>query len=637
MTQTQTYTQTQTANSNCERGQAMVEFVIILIFIAAMCSGMMYTNRLLNFQYWAQQEARYLAFEQTWAPHSARVLPLTQPVTKLNDADYFHRPGVVSGLTATKSATNAGGVSDLTFNFRESPLERPSRDAEPPILLASAKSSIWHSKSSDWLRSVADRFGVGTAYATQELVARRYRGKYEPAPRLPEVRHPVPAGVLPENPLERGMVRYLQKARFGEKVCSGLKHAMKRRGATFRLPVISDDDCAERLEYDFGVHVAQNVDFKEFFREYGVQLSGNWDQGEALEKTVELEVASQFYSFFDTLVSIASSELPVAGYIGTQRALIALDMLDAKILDMITDFRYIGSSYAIGAIVEKLAEMEIRDIFNRNSQSEQDFEESVTDILHVDASEFIPLIGNGFLLNPLYLPVPPTLEPAMAGMFSGLMKNALWKDEDKWDEQIDDSNKLAKVTYEADNGLFSAAVRRFNTTGKKLTSKFYLVTQEWHIQRRETATGPYRELGGQEDHITDVSDEGIMRRRVAGLWLFPKKPSEFFEGISDIDGLGFLGPIADALEPLDEVFSAMGEIMTNSDIREFLDTLRDIPGLGSMVPDIPEWPAVRPAAYPGTKEIVDDKMVLDETRTFQDYIDEQDHNPPPKPDFHEAN
>src|SRR5690349_10274759 len=95
-------------------GQAMVEFVILLTIIMIMISGMLYFFRLHLYQFWAQQEARYLAFEQTWVPAGYYASHGGGPDSLLQGtADTFMRPGVVSGLTATRNTSNFGSMADL--------------------------------------------------------------------------------------------------------------------------------------------------------------------------------------------------------------------------------------------------------------------------------------------------------------------------------------------------------------------------------------------------------------------------------------------------------------------------------------------------------------------------------------------
>ena len=72
-------------------GQAMVELVLMLFLIMGLCIGMLFSIRLLTFQFWAQQEARYIAFEQVW-PSAAVGNPAQDPIEDLNDAGRFAVP-----------------------------------------------------------------------------------------------------------------------------------------------------------------------------------------------------------------------------------------------------------------------------------------------------------------------------------------------------------------------------------------------------------------------------------------------------------------------------------------------------------------------------------------------------------------
>src|SRR5262245_12400574 len=101
------------AISSHSSGQAMVEFVILLIVIMALCSGMLYCTRLLSADYWAQQEARYLAFEQEWAPREEYVDSVAEPIQKLDDRLYFHRPRGVDAMDTDRKVDDAGGLNQL--------------------------------------------------------------------------------------------------------------------------------------------------------------------------------------------------------------------------------------------------------------------------------------------------------------------------------------------------------------------------------------------------------------------------------------------------------------------------------------------------------------------------------------------
>ena len=223
------------------------------------------------------------------------------------------------------------------------------------------------------------------------------------------------------------------------------------------------------------------------------------------------------------------------------------------------------------------------------------------------------------------------------------MQNVLFEDDDLVDPLIENSNKLIEVSYRAQGGLFNLATQKVRGVEEAvLTSRFYLVTQEWHIPRRISANGDYREKGTQTDLIDEDTEEGVLRRRVSGLWFFPADIVSMLEPISFIPGLSALQPIFDAIEPVGEILGTLKSfLLVDNPIFNLINTLNEIPVLNLIVPDIPAWPAVRPDAYPGSIEMTGndpdepDKLMGSE-RNFKDYVDEQrEFNPPPDPTFND--
>jgi hypothetical protein len=184
--------------------------------------------------------------------------------------------------------------------------------------------------------------------------------------------------------------------------------------------------------------------------------------------------------------------------------------------------------------------------------------------------------------------------------------------------------------------VFPAIRRRFNTENIRLRSRFFLITQPWHIDRRVDGTGDYRELGGQLDTVNDSTDEGVLRRRVAGFWLVPTPANGLVEPFLDVAGLEGVSSLLSTVDVLSGALAVIKELLVENPLNKIFNAIKEIPGFNSLEPPLPEWPAVRPQAYPGSNEIEGDKLMAGsgDGRTFQDYIDEQrEFNPEPDPTF----
>jgi len=645
-------------------GQALVEFVIILIFIMAMCAGMITMIRLLGFQFWAQQEARYIAWEQTWASHDFYSDPANEPIAKLGDSRFFGRPDIVSDRNSQKNVRDDQGLPELLSWLAPAATEKSkldtligeTSDEDAAVMLAkntvpaeelnaqqlNAEKPWWKGKSSEWFApggSIDRAFSaVSTAYASVERTIRSEKTELDPQDALPEVEERV--GNYRDR-LEPKIRNFLIQADVGPKVCDGLRTFSRRNGDPAELFAFRQPDCSAKVEEGLAHEIAYGIDIKDFFRGYEQFMQGGLTSGGALEVSVREEVASGFYSFFDTLVSgaraLAIPEL-TAGKISAGASLV-----DGSVTRMLGDARYIGSSIAIGIILAQGASITAQSPASQDANAELNFENSVNGMLQTDAADVIPGLGDlPFFLGPQYLPVPPTFGAVAPGLQNAIMKNLLSQSEDDElrDTEIENSNKLVEVTYDAAGGLVKLGSDRIRgAEAARLTGRYYLVTQPWHLKRRQDGTGAYRQKGTQTDTAGDETEEAVMRRRVLGLWLFPSDPAALLEPVSLIPGLGALAPVFQAFEPLGDFISIVKRFVTDNPLFDIAQALSEIPVIGDLIPVPPVWPAVRPDAYPGSVEMTgndpdDPDKLMNEVRNFSDYVTEQrNNNPEPEPDY----
>lgn len=633
-------------NRGDARGQGMVEFVLLLFVIMALCTGMLASMRLLTFQFWAQQEARYLAFEQTSAPHSFYADPENEPVSDLENGEPLGRPQIVSDRNADKTVEDDGASSGILASLSESIFNRsPSETSEAPILLAK-NDSIWTRKSKDWFgaaRSLDESLSiVKTAVASQidSPSADELRAVAPDSP--PEEEESAPSSA---ERLELAVERILEHGEFGERFCEAIGSISRQYGhAEFGRRLAGDEGCAGRMSKKFAQHLVHNVDIMELYKDYDYRLqqglfSGE-DAGQALQGVIRDEVGNQFYSFFDTISK--NARIAALPFLIAESAQRGAELADSSISQMVSQLRFVGSSVAVTGITGAALVLGAQTVGDPSPQEIIDRENDFNDLLHADADTAIPG-GVAFFLGPQALPLPPTWGAVGMAMQEGVMQNVLFEDDDLVDPLIENSNKLIEVSYRAQGGLFNLATQKVRGVEEAvLTSRFYLVTQEWHIPRRISANGDYREKGTQTDLIDEDTEEGVLRRRVSGLWFFPADIVSMLEPISFIPGLSALQPVFDAIEPVGELLGTLKSfLLVDNPIFNLINTLNEIPVLNLIVPDIPAWPAVRPDAYPGSVEMTGndpdepDKLMGSE-RNFKDYVDEQrEFNPPPDPTFND--
>ena len=632
---------TQTARS-CERGQAMVEFVIILIFIMAMCVGMLASMRLLTFQFWAQQEARYIAFEQTWAAHDFYPTPSIDPITKLDNGGFFGRPDIVTNRDKVKTVNDDQGLSELLSWLAPAATTKINDDSESigemdssPVMLAKNE-SFWNRKATPWFApggSVDQALSfVSDAVATQAVTRSIKSSGFSPdeTPQNPED-HPKTGNY--QDRLAPKLKNFFHHAGVGNGVCEEFRDFAVRHDHPAFMQPFAGADCAEKIENGLANEIAYNLDIRDFFHGYEENIQNGFSPSQGLQLSVHEAVATGFYSNFDSLVT-GSRALAIPTLVtGRIDGFNGVTGADAQRL--ISDLRYIGSAAAILFIDSAAGQIIASDPSVQNGVTAKSAEDAITQIIHEDADDAL------YFLSPVFLPVPPTFGAVAGGLQESVMKNLLSQSEDSdiRDEQIENANKTVEVTYKAAGGLFSAAERIKSAENAQLTARFYLVTQEWHQTRRENKTGAYRQKGNQFDPKSDETEEAVLRRRTLGLWLFPSDPAALIEPISLLPGLGFLAPIFQAFEPIGSVISFIKGFVTDNPLFDIAQALSEIPVIGDLVPVPPVWPAVRPDAYPGSIEMKGNEMdkpdkLMKDDRNFSDYVTEQrDNNPDANPKF----
>jgi hypothetical protein len=516
---------------------------------------------------------------------------------------------------------------------------RPKREEEQteessPIMLALADRSIWHERTEGFVNREAPFQFVASALAmrngagTDEL-----RGSAaEDSPAVPKEKILPP---LRQPQLKNGIKNLFVALGVGEGSCESMSAVASRYGREVLARRLEDESCAEWLDGAFAERLARNADIPGMFREYQGLLFDGVPPPDAVRSVTNGVLSREFYSFFDDEVQNRFQD--AVPFVENERGGFAATGNDANVSRMENDMRYVGSSTVLQKIADRISDVQGRDATARNWQNEKAFEDAIKGVLNA------PVMNFERVLNPSYLPVPSDLGPAAAGLFSGMMRIALSAEPGLEIPLIQESNKKVSVDYHAGKGLFAAITSRFDTSSPVLKANFFLVTEPWHISRRTRGDGAYRSLGNQlsldnGNDIDDENEEARLRTRVQGFWLLPTPPDAMLQPLLDASGLDQFKPVVQGLSTVGNAIAGVKNFILNNPFTRALNAVASIPGLESFVAVPPNFPAVRPQAYPGTKEIVDDELMdypeQGQGRDFDYYLQEQhDFNPDPKPTF----
>jgi len=635
-----------------QSGQAMVEFAILLIIIMTLCAGMLYISRLLTLQFWAQQDARLLAFEQTWVPLLGREHGIPNSVLDLDDGEKLRRPKSARGATINReleSNPDTAGMNDIfarLFGFGDSANspdvmnEEGSSADGSAIMLAKENKSVWTERTDPRMFDSPQIDLVETAYAAQDVDLNVLENDEIQPREMQGVTYPS----VRREKRERGLTNLLERSEFGRRLCRRVDLLLEVNKITPPKDYI-EKDCAAAFNSEFGKHLATNLDFTEIFRDYALQLEGVQSEGGvgprvAISNTIQQVIAHELYSFFDQRVKQSFDTAPDhTSNFTTDVSNLLFDNNEYLRLFQLEYLRYVGQLLALTEFGDSLNSLTDWSSSSRDVAGLKQLENDIGDVLFDDATDDFPLPGlNGFWMTAYDIIPIPSLTSVIGPLFDVFATQYLSEESDLIDPLINESVKETEVSYNPTPVTFKPAERRFATGGRNMRGRFYLLTQPWHITRRihDDADTSYRELGGQLDDKSMNTDEAILRRRVWGMYIVPSQPTDLLNLLSSIMpddfDTSFIDDSVDALEPVDDVVSAMKEGLLNSKFNDLIDFMNDLSFISMDRFKLPEWPAVRPQAYPDTIEIQDDKLAGEE-RDFNKFLDEQNQNPKPNPKF----
>lgn len=578
-----------------QSGQAMVEFVIFLTVVMALCIGMLVTKRLLSFQFWAQQDARYLAYEQTW---SAR--------------EYYDNSGE-EPIDLHAAGVSYGGPKQLN---RITSIRRTSEgDRASSILSWLLKDRI------NFLEKGSEELSlVNTAYAKQltkempdRLVVKNNKN-------------------IKQTKLEINLQGFLEKADFAKRACSRLENFSKNKKINL---IAAFKNCEETLNSDFAKQLSRTLDFKNLLKQYQLRLENGDKPAQAIKDTVQLAATEQYFSLFDNKVKDARVTALAEIASDTEKAIDSLE--DSSVNKMLDEARYVSSAEAVQGIIDVADAVHNPNAPNA-AELEKDHAVFFGAFLFADAKDQFDESPYDF--NFSYLPVPRSFGSEGIRMQEVVMSSILDGDGDLSDSLINKSAKSIEVNYRAKHGLFPAAAKWLSSASEvELTAKHYLITQPWHVTRRN-GLGDYRSKGTQDDSADESTEEGILRRRTFGLWLYPSEFNYFASPIFNLAGLEEVGSVLSLFEPFDTLLNELKKGLVKNPFRSLVDALNQLPGIDKFKLVLPQVPAVRPDAYPKSKELsgneigTPDKMIQGKVRDFKDYVDEQrELNPAPDPEY----
>ena len=618
-----------------QSGQALVEFVILLTVIMALCSGMLYVSRLLDLHFWASQEAKILGFEQEWFVKMGVDEGIADADVDLDDHARFRRPRSARDAAKNRELDtniNQAGMNDVIASL--SGFEKKVIAAAHPFFSRDLESE------SDGIDYEKEESGfVAPAYAAQ---VRKIKGSgtslLNPVPpKLPKLSSLV--GLRSNR--EQKFSEILEIGGFGERICTAL-NAVAYRYNRVSPYSSSTAECKSYFNHEFGNYLAEHTNFPELFRDYGYQLGQGYSPQEGLKSTTERAVAQMFYSFFDERVREVYTGNDARDFIDEQSDDKELVPDHATFTRMGDDARYLGAEEALDTIEDVINQLGGYSANSNNFRTPQGsiaLRNALEDVLYEDASDdFSALVLNGFLFKISNFFPLPDMSSIIGGLFDAVAYNVFSEESALQDQLIDQSSIYTEVTYDPTNVTFSAAKSRFATSGRTLSYKFYVLTQPWHVTRRDNEQGghPFRDLGTQfDDKDDDSTEEAMLRRRVFGLYIIPSELTDLLRPLSGV--FPFVDTVADILDPVDSVVKIAKNFILDNPINDLMSGIEDFTGGAADLSNfkLPEWPAVRPQAYPLTTEIKND-FLAGEERVFDDYVKEQrDNDPEPEPDFHE--
>jgi hypothetical protein len=217
-----------------------------------------------------------------------------------------------------------------------------------------------------------------------------------------------------------------------------------------------------------------------------------------------------------------------------------------------------------------------------------------------------------------------TLAPTKSfpGAFQGVMRNVLSADSGSIDSAIDNSVLHSQVTVSGMGSALEGLPLR-GRADQDLTSELYILSDSWDINRQDGSN--WRSLGSEDSTFHDSDDEGMLKRRTIGLWMLPSNLVALLEPMTDLfpselrsTVTAMNGPISHGLTIIKEFFAG------DNPLNKILEAIHSLPVIGQIVDiELPQWPAVRTSAYPGSTEMNGDKLT-GKVRNFNDYVKEQD-------------
>jgi len=347
---------------------------------------------------------------------------------------------------------------------------------------------------------------------------------------------------------------------------------------TFENPSSDDSIPSAKLS----VRQRRNSDDRERFRNYF------WNEifAGASQASKVIEDGNQAATRLST--SEEASLRSIDAYMGTQNA---LDIFDSYLSNL-------AGNQTPGA-----AEAALRD---------SDFQR---DLFNQDVNTSIARITDNFTLSKIFAP-----KKSYIGAFEGLMKNVLSKDSSNIDSEIDNSVLHSSVRMDGMSSVLQSLPLR-GVSSTSLTSNLYIITDPWDVDRQDG--GSWKDLGSETSSYKDNDEEGLLKRRTLGLWLIPSNPGALLEPMTDLFPRELQSVANDLNGPISSFVGWVKGLLADNPLNKILDAVHRLPVIGSIFDfHLPEWPAVRPQAYPGSREMSGD-MLSGSGRDFPAYVNEQ--------------
>lgn len=201
--------------------------------------------------------------------------------------------------------------------------------------------------------------------------------------------------------------------------------------------------------------------------------------------------------------------------------------------------------------------------------------------------------------------------------FEGAMANVLQSDDS---HEIFASATTYNIKHPPPRGILLGNVIK-KVAGSEFDSSLVLLKNTWDTPRYDPK-GRFYKMGDQYSTAGSSSDEGQLRKRALGLWIVPTYPGRLVDPLEEIFPKRLTFTLKAIRTAFGKYLPKMKKFIAGDNpLEKVARALHHAKVIGSPDFTLPEFPAVRPDAYPETEELSD--KLSGKQRVFKDYLKEQ--------------